>query len=103
MTVTVARHIILRFGLAWSRELLRIMLAFLALVHPGPLDRRGSLGCRHTRVPAWPYGVSSQIKFVSFLNSLHWPAVVDDLGRDGISYVELLLQCELWAEGETSS
>ena len=32
-----------------------------------------------------------------FLSSLHWPSAGGDLGAGGISYVELLILCELWA------
>ena len=37
------------------------------------------------------------VKWVSFLNSLHWPIGDLDLGVGGISYVELLILYELWA------
>ena len=37
------------------------------------------------------------IKWVSFLNSLHWPVGDLDLGVGGVSYVELLIPYELWA------
>ena len=36
-------------------------------------------------------------KWVTFLGSLHWPAGGLDLGVGGVSYVELLILCELWA------
>ena len=34
---------------------------------------------------------------VLFLGSLHWPAVVDDLGPAGVSHVEMLILHERWA------
>ena len=37
------------------------------------------------------------VKWVSFLNSLHWLVGDLDLGVGGISYVELLILFELWA------
>ena len=37
------------------------------------------------------------VKWVSFLNSLHWPVGDLDLGVGGVSYVELLILFELWA------
>ena len=37
------------------------------------------------------------VKWVTFLNSLHWPVGDLDLGVGGVSYVELLNLYELWA------
>ena len=45
----------------------------------------------------WPYTPGLLVKWVSFLNSLHWPVGDLDLGVGGVSYVELLILCELWA------
>ena len=45
----------------------------------------------------WPYTPGLLVKWVSFLGSLHWPAGGLDLGVGGISCVELLILCELWA------
>ena len=45
----------------------------------------------------WPYTPGLLVKWVSFLDSLHWPAGGLDLGIGGISYVELLILYELWA------
>ena len=50
----------------------------------------------------WPYAAGPSVKWVAFLGTLHWPAGGLDLGVGGISYVELLNLCELWA-GERSS
>ena len=44
-------------------------------------------------VSAWPYNVDCLVKLVSFLESLHWPAEVVDIG----SFIELLILFELWA------
>ena len=41
---------------------------------------------------SWPL-----VKWVSFLNILHWPVGTLDLGVGGISYIELLILYELWA------
>ena len=75
----------------------------------GALPKRRRLGReeRSTEVTdedvgAWPYSVGLLVKFVAFLCTLHWPAAGDDLGRDGVSSVEMLLLSELWA-GEGSS
>ena len=48
-------------------------------------------------VALWPYTPGLLIKWVSFLNTLHWPVGNLDLGVGGISYVELLFLYELWA------
>ena len=44
-----------------------------------------------------PYTPGLLVKWVSFLNSLHWPEGDLDLGVGGISFVELLILYELWA------
>ena len=48
-------------------------------------------------VAQWPYTPGLLVEWVAFLGSLHWPAGGVDLGVGGISYVELLILCELWA------
>ena len=48
-------------------------------------------------IALWPYTPSLLVKWVSFLNSLHWPVGDLDLGVGGVSYVELLIIYELWA------
>ena len=48
-------------------------------------------------VARWPYTPGLLVKWVSFLNSLHWPVGRVDLGVGGVSYVELLILHELWA------
>ena len=48
-------------------------------------------------VAQWPYTPGLLVEWVSFLGTLHWPAGSMDLGIGGISYVELLIICELWA------
>ena len=45
----------------------------------------------------WPYTPGLLVKWVSFLNSLHWPVGDLDLGVGGVSCVELLIMYELWA------
>ena len=37
------------------------------------------------------------VRFTSFLNTLHWPAVSVDLGHFHISFLELLILLEQWA------
>ena len=48
-------------------------------------------------IALWPYTPGLLVKWVSFLNSLHWPVGDLDLGVGGVSYVELLILYELWA------
>ena len=48
-------------------------------------------------VGAWPYSVSLSVKFVAFLCTLHWPVAEGNLGRGGVSYVEMLILYEFWA------
>ena len=48
-------------------------------------------------VDLWPDTPGLLVKYVSFLNSLHWPIGDLDLGVGCISYVELLILDELWA------
>ena len=45
----------------------------------------------------WPCTPGLLVKWVSFLNSLHWPIGDLDLGIGGVSYLELLILYELWA------
>ena len=45
----------------------------------------------------WPGTPGLLVKWVSFLNSVHWPVGDLDLGVGGISFVELLIMYELWA------
>ena len=48
-------------------------------------------------VAVWPYSVDILLVFSSFLASLHWPQSAPDLGKFGISYLELLLMFEVFA------
>ena len=38
------------------------------------------------------------VKFTSFLGALHWAVRGDNLGGVGVSYLELLILFELWAD-----
>ena len=53
-------------------------------------------------IALWPYTPGLLVKWVSFLASLHWPAGGSDLGVGGISYLELLILYELWADERLS-
>ena len=43
-------------------------------------------------VGAWPHSVG----ILAFLGTLHWPADGADLGVGGVSFVQVLILCELW-------
>ena len=49
-------------------------------------------------IALWPYTPGLLVKWISFLNNLHWPVGDLDLGVGGISYVELLILYDLWAQ-----
>ena len=71
---------------------------------PGP---PGIWGSEWINVPAsaicaediaqWPHTTGVLVKWVAFLGTLRWPAGGLDLWFSGISFVELLILCELWA------
>ena len=48
-------------------------------------------------IALWPFAPGRLVKWVSFLNNLHWPVGDLDLGVGGVSFVELLILYELWA------
>ena len=76
---------------------------------PGP---PGILDSEWINVPAsaigaddvanWPYTTGLLVDWVAFLGSPHWPAGGSDLVVGGISYVELLILYELWADERLS-
>ena len=50
-------------------------------------------------VAVWPFSVSLLVKVVAhFLGTLHWPCGVGNLGVGGVSYLELSILYELWAD-----
>ena len=68
----------------------------------GPLGFLSSTWCTLYPLPitpddaaVWPYSVDIILVFSSFLASLHWPQGAPDLGKFGISYLELLLMFEV--------
>ena len=48
-------------------------------------------------IAAWPYSVGILIRFISFLNTLHWPSGSDGFGHFGVSFLELLILFVQWA------
>ena len=78
----------------------RLIVDYAAL--PGPPKILSSSWCTLDPLPitaedvaAWPYSVDILLVFSTFLASLHWPQGVSDLGKFGISYLELLLMFEV--------
>ena len=49
-------------------------------------------------IASWPFSVGLLLKIVHFLGSLHWPRGAEDLVVGGVSYLELLILYEKWAE-----
>ena len=48
-------------------------------------------------VDRWPFSVGALVKPAAVLSSLSWPGDISDLGKWGISCVELLILYERWA------
>ena len=70
---------------------------------PGPPGFLSSTWCTLYPLPTtqddvavWPYSVDILLVLSSFLASLHWPHGASDLGKFGISYLELLLMFEVY-------
>ena len=76
---------------------------------PGPpgiwdsewVNALASANCAEDPGP-WPKTPGLLVKWVSFLGSIHWPAGGLDLGVGGVSYVELLILYDLWADERLS-
>ena len=49
-------------------------------------------------VAAWPYSVTLLCECSSLVGSLHWPADTGDLRHYGVSYLEVLILFEQWAD-----
>ena len=75
--------------------LLGILPCCLVLLQFGLHVLASAIGAQD--VDDWPCSVSLLVKSVTFLGSLHWPVGGADLGVGGVSYVEMLILCELWA------
>ena len=71
---------------------------------PGPLGiwhsewfQIPATAIRAEDIALWPHTPGLLVKWVSFLNRLHWPVGDLYLGVGGVSFVELLILYELWA------
>ena len=49
-------------------------------------------------VGRWPFSVGALVKVAAFFSNLSWPTEVSDLDKWGVSYVELVILYERWAE-----
>ena len=101
MMVLVALHRMPWFGTKGGIVKTRASSFRLIVDHatlPGPPGFLSSTWCTLYPLPitqddvaVWPYSVDILLVFSSFLASLHWPQSAPDLGKFGISYLELLL------------
>ena len=47
-------------------------------------------------VTLWPFSVPMLVKFTSFLSTLRWPEGLNEMGKFGVSYLEILILFEKW-------
>ena len=47
-------------------------------------------------VACWPYSVSMLVKFSSFLSTLRWPEGLKEMGKFGVSFLEIFILFEVW-------
>ena len=47
-------------------------------------------------VSCWPLSVSSLVKFPAFLGTICWPEGLNDMGKCGVSFEEILILFERW-------
>ena len=47
-------------------------------------------------ISLWPYSVPILVKLTSFLSTLRWPEGLNEMGRFGVSYLEMLILFERW-------
>ena len=47
-------------------------------------------------VSLWPFFTPILVKFTSFLSTLRWPEGLNEMGKFGVSYLELLILFEKW-------
>ena len=47
-------------------------------------------------VSHWPFSTSLLVKFSTFLSTLRWPEGLNEMGKFGVSYLELLILFETW-------
>ena len=48
-------------------------------------------------VGKWPYSVSILVVFTASLSTIRWQEGLNDMGKFGVSYVEILVIFEKWA------
>ena len=47
-------------------------------------------------ISLWPFSTSILVKFTSFLSTLRWPEGLNEMGKFGVSYLELLVLFRKW-------
>ena len=47
-------------------------------------------------ISVWPFSTSILVKITSFLSTLRWPEGLNEIGKFGVSYLELLILFEKW-------
>ena len=47
-------------------------------------------------VSAWPFSVPMLVKSTSFFSTLRWPEGLNEMGKFGISFLEILILFEQW-------
>ena len=47
-------------------------------------------------VSSWPLSISLLVKCTSFLSTLRWPEGLNDMGKFGVSYFEMLILSGRW-------
>ena len=47
-------------------------------------------------VSLWHFSVPMLVKFTSFLSNLRWPEGLNEMGKFGVSYLEVFVLFEQW-------
>ena len=47
-------------------------------------------------ISCWPFSVPMLVKFKSFLSTLRWPEGLNEMGKFGVSYLEIFILFEKW-------
>ena len=74
----------------------RVVVEFAKMPGPGFLDNIDSGPLTYTDISLWPFSVHLLVRFTSFLSTLRWPEGLNEMGRFGVSYLEVLILLEQW-------
>ena len=47
-------------------------------------------------VASWPFSTNMLVKFLTFLSTLRWPEGLKEMGKHGVSFLEMLVLFEVW-------